>query len=185
MKGRTLPRVTTEIGIDFPDMSEETQAKLYLNLYLSQFANGYANTGLYLLKGRENEPAHEIFAFYKLDYAPKQAAHLMHNFTSVLDDRRPVAAADFKPLAYAVPDMPPTSHDLLLQRSDGNRILILWGERFASGGADELTVKLAEKARCVLAYDPACGVAAQKTYADADAIPVSLSDHPVILEIVD
>jgi hypothetical protein len=183
---KTLPRVTTETGIDFPDMSEETQARLYLNLYLSQFANGYAQTGLYLLKGRANEPAHEIFAFFKLDYAPKKAAHYMHNFTAILEEGKFAlsSAVKFAPLDYSIPDMPETSHELLLQRANGNHVLVLWGERFASGGSDDIVVKFGKAARCVLVYDPVEGVAAQKTYANAGEIPVSLTDHPVILEIV-
>jgi hypothetical protein len=67
-------------------VTEEIQARLYLNLYLSQYKRGWKHTAIYLLKGRANEPDHEAFAFYTLDNQPKQAAHYLHNFTTILAD---------------------------------------------------------------------------------------------------
>ena len=106
----------------------------------------------------------------------------MHNFTTILDDRKP--PAELTPLAYEISGMTETSHDLLLQRSNGNHVLIVWGERYKSGGADDVVVKLGKPARAVLVYDPTKGAAVQKTYANTDNIPLSLSDHPFILEII-
>ncbi len=181
---KTLPRVTTETGIETSDeVSEDLQARLYLNLYLSQFKQGWSYTAMYLFKGRVDEGAHEKFAFYKLDYTPKQAAHYMHNFTTILADKKPVST--FKKLNYAIPDQPDTAHDLLLQKSNGNFVLILWGERFKSGGADDITVKLGKKFKRVFVYDPTLGTGIQQTLSDVDTIPVSLTDHPVILEITE
>ena len=179
---KTLPRVTTETGIHMPELPEELQGKLYLNLYLSQFANGFKHTAIYLLKGRADEPGDNPFAFFNLDNSPKQCAHHLHNFTTILDDRKPVT--EFKPLNYSIADMPETSHDLLLQRSNGNHVLILWGERFVSPGSDDIVVKLGKPARAVLVYNPVVGTAVQRMYTDVDTIPVSLTDHPFILEII-
>ena len=182
---KTLPRVTTEIGIQAGHygVTEEHQARLYLNMYLSQFKQGWSYTAAYLLKGRSDEPHYESFALYRLNYAPKQAAHYLHNFTTILDEPKPVAQIKPRPLDYAIADMPATSHDLLLQRSNGNHVLILWGERFKSGGADNITVKLGRPAKTILVYDPIHGHHIQRTLADTDTIPVSLTDHPIILEI--
>ena len=186
---KTLPRVTTETGITVgtgeSDVTEEMQARMYLNLYLSQFAQGWSHTAMYLFKGRVDEPDHEAFAFYKLDYTPKQAAHYMHNFTTILNDKKPVAASAFKKLDYEIPDQPWTTHDLLLQRSNGAFCLVLWGERFKSGGSDDITVKLGRPYKRVFVYDPVLGKGIQQTLSETDTIPVSLTDHPVILEITD
>ena len=180
-----LPRVTTETGIVIDnEVSEDLQGRLYLDLYLSQFKQGWKHTAIYLFKGRANEPEHESFAFYKLDNSPKQAAHYMHNFTSILDDKAPDSPLGGK-LDYTIPAQPATTHDLLLQRSNGNFVLILWGERFKSGGSDDITIKLAQKFNRVLVYDPIIGTDIQQTLSDTDAIPVSLTDHPVILEFTD
>jgi len=180
----TLPRVTTETGYAISEkegVTEEIQARLYLNLYLSQFKQGWKHTAVYLLKGRANEPDHEKFAFYTLDYKPKQAAHYMHNFTTILADRKPVKLPGR--LAYIIPNQPNTVHDLLLQKSGGSYILIIWGERFGSGGTDNITVRFGKKIKRLNVYDPTTGVLPLKKYQKIDSIELEISDHPVILEM--
>ena len=179
-----LPRVTTETGIGINEkegITEEIQARLYLNLYLSQFKRGWKYTAVYLLKGRSNEPKHEKFAFYTLDYKPKQAAHYMHNFTSILADNKEPSSLNM--MNYYIPEQPSTTHDLLLQKSDGAFVLILWGERFASKGTDNITVNLGKKYKKIKIYDPIIGTSPIRKIKNTDKINLSLSDHPVIVEI--
>jgi len=180
----TLPRVTTETGIAIEEkegVTEEIQARLYLNLYLSQFKQGWKHTAIYLLKGRANEPAHEKFAFYTLDYQPKKAAHYMHNFTAILADNKTVKSLG--QLAYAIPNQPTTTHDLLLQKSNGRYLLVIWGERFGSGGADQITVKFGKKVKSIDVYDPTIGKTPVNNHPKTGSIDLEVSDHPVILEI--
>ena len=182
----TLPRVTTETGFAIkPEdgVTEEVQARLYLNLYLSQFKRGWEHTAIYLLKGRANEPLHETYAFYTLDYKPKQAAHYMHNFTTILADDKDFVSSG--KLNYSIPNQPATTHDLLLQKSNGNFVLVLWGERFASKGSDNIKLQLGKKYKKVTIYDPTVGTAAVKELSMADYVDLSLSDHPVVVEIAD
>jgi hypothetical protein len=121
----TLPRVTTETGYPMGgEVTEEIQARLFLNLYLSQYKRGWSHTAIYLLRTRSNEPAHESYAIYRIDQAPKQAAHYLHNLTTILADRVPVPAPGR--LEYSLPNQPPTVHDLLLQKSDGTYVLMSW-----------------------------------------------------------
>lgn len=137
---RTLPRVTTETGYPIGDgVTEETQARLFMNLYLSQFKRRWSHTAIYLLRTRSNEPAHERYAIYRMDYTPKQAAHYLHNLTTVLADSGRVSKLG--QVAYSIANQPETVHDLLLQKSDGTFELVLWGERFTSG-SDEVRVNL-------------------------------------------
>jgi hypothetical protein len=181
----TLPRVTTETGYhvtpEDTTVTEETQARLYLNLYLSQFKQGWKYTAVYLLKGRANEPEHESYAFYTLDYKPRQAAHYMHNFTTILADNEDLAAPG--KLNYSIADQPATTHDLLLQKSNGNFVLVLWGERFASGGADDIQLNLGGNRKKVTIFDPITGTEAVKELNDVNTVDLSLSDHPLIVEI--
>ena len=183
-KLETLPRVTTETGFAISEkegVTEEIQARLYLNLYLSQFKQGWKHTAIYLLKGRANEPDHETFAFYTLDYKPKQAAHYLHNFTTILADDKPVKVPGT--LAYAIPHQPATSHDLLLQKSNGHFLLVVWGERFGSGGVDRLTVRFGKKVKHINVYDPTTGMAIVNSYQKTASLDVEVSDHPIVLEI--
>ena len=180
----TLPRVTTETGYAISEkegVTEEIQARLYLNLYLSQFKQGWKHTAVYLLKGRVNEPDHEKFAFYTLDYKPKQAAHYMHNFTTILADQKPAKSQGW--LAYDIPDRTVTTHDLLLQKSDGCYMLVIWGERFGSGGADKITVRFGGKIKQVDVYDPTIGTLSLNKHQNINFLELEVSDHPVILEI--
>ena len=68
-------------------MTEEIQARLFMNLYLSQFKRRWSHTAIYLLRTRSNEPGHERYAIYRMDYIPKQSAHYLHNMTTILADR--------------------------------------------------------------------------------------------------
>lgn len=178
---RTLPRVTTETGYPVGDLvTEEIQARLFLNLYLSQFKRGWSHTSIYLLRTRSNEPAHHTYALFKIDEAPKQAAHYLHNLTSILADRG--EGAPSRSLGYSIANQPETVHDLLLQRGDGTMLLVLWGECF-EGGVDEVTVDLGAEFGTVRIYDPTQGTSPVGEHANERRIQLRLTDHPVILEL--
>ncbi len=177
----TLPRVTTETGYPVGGpVTEEIQARLFVSLYLSQFKRRWRHTAIYLLRTRSNEPAHHTYAMYKMDYAPKQAAHYLHNLTTILADSGSVPAPG--QFAYSIPNQPATVHDLLLQKSDGTFALVLWGERFA-GGADKVTVDLGARYATVKVYDPTAGTLPMQSLADVGSLALTLTDHPVIIEV--
>jgi len=176
-----LPRVTTETGIAVKgEITEEIQARLFLNLYLSQFKRGWSSTSVYLLRTRSNEPAHESYAFYKMDYSPKQAAHYLHNLTTILEDNGTIS----KPgkLRFFIKNRSETVHDLLLQKSNGKFFLVLWGERF-TGGTDKITVQLDRIFSSVKIYDPTHGESPVMRLSEAREITFFLSNHPLIIEL--
>jgi len=176
----TLPRVTTETGYPVGgEVTEEIQARLFLNLYLSQFKRRWSHTAIYLLRTRSNEPAHERYAIFRMDYAPKQAAHYLHNLTTILADSGSVAVPER--MDYSISNQPTTVHDLLLQKSDGTFELVLWGERFA-GGSDQVMVNLGVMYDTINVYDPTRGASPVQTAAGADSIRLTLSNHPMIVE---
>jgi hypothetical protein len=178
---KSLPRVTTETGIAAKDeITEEIQARLFLNLYLSQFKRGWSYTSVYLLKSRSNEPAHEPYAFYKMDYSPKQATHYLHNFTTILEDNGTIS--NHGKLSYTIENRSETVHDLLLQKSNGKFFLVLWGERF-TGGTDEITLHLDRKFPTVEIFNPTIGTDAVQILEDVQKIDLSLSNHPLIIEL--
>ena len=178
----TLPRVTTETCYPVgEDVNEEIQARLFMNLYLSQFKRGWSHTSIYLLRTRSNETAHERYAIYKIDYTPKQAAHYLHNLTTILDDN--VMASSQRRLGYAIAGRSDTVHDLLLQKSDGRFELVLWGERF-TGGSDDVTINLDATYATVKVYDPTIGTSPAQTLTGVSRVTLSLSDHPVIIEVM-
>lgn len=177
----SLPRVTSETGYAVGGaVDEETQARLFLALYLAQFKRGWSHTAIYLLRTRSNEPAHESYALYKMDYTPKQAAHYIHNLTTILADKAGNRAPDR--LNYSIPGQPPAVHDLLLQKSDGTFALVVWGERFA-GGSEEVTVDLGGSFSSINVYDPTRGTTPVRGLSNTGAVTLTLSNHPFILEL--
>ena len=83
---------------------------------------------------------------------------------------------------YTIPDCPETVHDLLLQKSNGNLYLIVWGERY-TGGEDKITISLGETCKQVNIYDPTFATDAVDDYQNVSTIDLSLRDTPFILEI--
>jgi hypothetical protein len=134
---------------------------------------------VYLLRDRGDEAGNQAFGFFKPDYAPRKAAVYLHNLTAILADRGAVE----KPgrLEYSIAGQPPTVHELLLQRSDGTFLLVVWDERVK--GADEVTIHLGRRRRVVKVCDPTVGTEPVKEYTDAESVRLTLSDHPVVLMI--
>jgi hypothetical protein len=181
-----VPKVTTETGWPSvggltPGIPEDAQAKVYLNVYLSQFARGFKHTFIYEMKDGQGSPG-LTFGLFRNDNTPKPAAHFVHNLTSILVDLSKRATLGL--LNYSVSGAPATFHDLLLQHSDGRFYLILWNERIPNdGGADDVTVDLGQAFPRVNLYDPTLGTGIQKAYGNVRVLPLTMKDHPVILEL--
>lgn len=177
----TLPRVTTETGVTIEGVfTERVQALLYLSVYLAQFRRGWRHTSIYLLRDRVDEAGNQTFGFFRPDYSPRLSAIYLHNLTTILADEKPVR----KPatLPYSIPEQPETVHDLLLQKSSGVLELVIWDERF-TGGQDEVVVNLGETFRVVRIYDPTQGTTPVKIISRVNRVQLTLSDHPLILEL--
>ncbi|MDB5001849.1 MAG: glycosyl hydrolase [Mucilaginibacter sp.] len=175
-----LPKVTTETGVTLGEkVSEEKQACLYTNLYLSQFKRKWSYTAIYLLRDRSDESGNQTFGFYQKDYTPRKAAVYLHNLTTILTDKgslkKPAA------LAYTIANQPETVHDLLLQNSNGKFQLVIWDEK--ATGTDEVKVSLGKKFSSVKVYDPTVGASANQSLKNVNEIALSLSDHPVVVEL--
>jgi hypothetical protein len=126
-----------------------------------------------------DEGGNQKFGFYRPDYTPRKAAVYLHNLTTILADRGFLE----KPgkLDYSIPGEPATMHDLLLQRSDGAFELLVWGERLK--GSDDVSVNLGGTRSSVKVYDPTIATSPAQTLTNVRSVPLSLSDHPMIVEV--
>jgi hypothetical protein len=177
----TLPRVTTETGMTIDaTCTEEIQARLYLGVYLAQFARGWSWTAMYLLRDRVDEGGNQTFGLYRPDYSPRPSAVYLHNLTTILADQARIAVPGR--LDYAIADRPAAVHDLLLQKSDGRFDLVVWGERYLSRPA-EATVTLGRRFRTVTLFDPTVGVDPVQSLKDTDTVKLTLGTNPVIIEL--
>jgi hypothetical protein len=180
----TLPRVTTETGWSTKSgggghtdgITEEEQGKLFVNLYLDAFKRGWAYTFIYMLHDSKGQGA---WGFVRGDYSHKPSADYLHNLTTLLADK----SSGFTPrkLDYSISDKPVTVHDMLIEKSDGTLALAVWDER--AKGSDDVTVKFAAPQASVKIYDPTRGTVPIRTLAHAASLPLTLSDHALIIEI--
>ena len=175
-----LPKVTTETGVTIQnDFTEEKQARLYLNLYLAQFKRKWSYTAVYLLRDRSDEEGNQSFGFYQKDYTPRKAAVYLHNFTTILADKGVVKK--FGALAYVIDNQPETVHDLLLQNSNGKFQLVIWDEK--ANGTDKVKLNFGKKQATIKVYDPTISESVQQTLKNSSSLTLTLSDHPVIVEL--
>lgn len=84
-------------------------------------------------------------------------------------------------LDFAIVNQPKTVHDLLLQRSDGTFLLIVWGERLR--GQDSVTVHLGVTRASARIYDPTTNIEPIQTLTKVVSLELTLSDHPIVVAI--
>ena len=180
----TLPRVTTETGWDSVSNpgGEATQGSVLINTYLAQFRRGWSYTFIYELGEGEGGGGNQ--GLFHNDWSPKLAATYIHNLTSILADvgSENTERRRFKDtLNYSIAGKPPTVHDLLMQKSNGNFELVIWGEQIE--GASDVVVELRDTHEVVDIYDITKGTAPFQRLTNVSQVPLSLSDHAVILEV--
>jgi len=184
-----LPRVTTETGVTIGSydgaVTEDLHGKLISCMYLSQFKNKYSYTALYILRDRVDESGNQKFGLFTPENTPRKAARYLHNMTSVLNDFGYDQIDSTGELDYDIHNISETVHDLLLQKNQNEFYLILWDERF-TGGKDEITIEFGEPPKVIDIYDTVGGTEIIKSYDENDktkSVELTLTDHPVILEI--
>ncbi len=176
---KAIPRVTTETGATISGaLTEDMQGKMYLSCYLAQFAQGWSHTAMYIMRDRSDEAGNQSFGFYDKNYRPRKAAHYLHNMTTILADNS--SPKRLKPLSYTIEGQTAEVHDLLLQKSDGGYMLIVWGEHYASGKSN-VTVRFNKKHSLKL-FNPIKGTS-PTCEGKMDNALLELTDHPIIIEI--
>lgn len=174
-----LPRVCTETGWTTRgkgSVTEEQQARIFLNLYLDGFKQGWKYTFIYMLR---DDPNQGYWGLFDTSYQAKTSGKYLHNLTTILADKSAPASAGT--LAYSIPAQPATVHDLLLQKSDGTFALAVWDERVL--GSDSVKVNLGGAHAGVKVYDPTTGTAPTQTLGRVRTLTLTLSDHPVIVAV--
>jgi hypothetical protein len=176
-----LPRVTTETGWDSVDGigGERVQGTILVNNYLAQFKRGWRYTFIYELRDGEGGGGNP--GLFNSRSQPKLAATYIHNLTTILADKTPLAQP--ASLDYSISNEPSTVHDLLIQKSSGIFELVVWGE--STKGSDEISINLGHAHAEVNLYDVTVGTTPEQTLTNIDSISLKLSDHAVIVEIID
>jgi hypothetical protein len=173
-----LQRVTTETGWDSVGPGKERlQGVVLVNTYLAQFKRGWRYTFVYQL--RDDEGGDSDQGLYRKNSTPKLSATYIHYLTSILADKAP--ASQPGRLNYSIANKPATVHDLLLQKSSGIFELVIWGEQVS--GSNNLTVNLGGIYATVKIYDTTSGTSPIQILTNVGSVPLTVSDHAVIIEI--
>jgi hypothetical protein len=176
----SVPRVTTETGWDSVSDpgGEDVQGKVLTNLYLDQFAEGWSYTFIYELGDGEGGGGNQ--GLFHSDWTPKLSATYIHNLTTILADPGPPASPGA--LTYSIPNEPTTVHDMLMQKSNGVFELAVWGEQVQ--GSNNVSVRFGgATVSTVNVYDVTLGSTPVQTYSDVKGVPLTLSDHAMIVEV--
>jgi hypothetical protein len=173
-----VPRVTTETGWDSisDPGGEAVQGAVLTNTYLAQFKRGWRYTFIYELRDGEGGPGAQ--GLYHGD-TPKQAAIDIHNLTTILADDKPRPDPDR--LSYAIENAPPTVHDLLFQKSNGEFDLVVWDER--AHGTDHVTVMFRDLQPVISLYDIIRGSGPIASFKAVRRVKLSLTDHALVVAL--
>jgi hypothetical protein len=195
------PAVITEAGyttltsVWYNGVSETVQAKYTLDTLMDAYQKGVPETYLYELLdesqfGSNSSQSH--FGLFHADGSPKLAATAIHNLTAILQDTGPSANTASGSLTYALSGTPTTSHDMVFAKSNGKVDLVLWAEPVlwnqstqssVAATPSPVTVTFAQTESLVKVYDPLLGSTPIATYANVSSIQVTLSDHPLVIEV--
>lgn len=172
-------------------VTEMVQAKSLLNFVFDAYSLGVRRTYIYQLadeyadsSGREFE---HHFGLFRNDSSPKVAATAFRNLTTLLNDWVNPAPSS---LAYSISGMPATGHQLLLKKSNGNFIIVVWNDvkvwdnllyREVAAPIQQVRVDLGTQASQVRIFDPLVGTTPTKIYQNIQGLNVTLLDHPVLV----
>jgi hypothetical protein len=198
-----LPLVITETGYTtdsnnhYAGINEAGQAKYTLDSLLDFYKRGVSQTFLYELFDEISVGPSDIQSHYGLfnsDGTPKLVATAIHNLITILSD--PDASSSFTPgsLNYTVSNLtaPYASH-LLLEKSNGTFDLVLWAEpqiwnpttqTEIAAANNRVTVHFGQVQGNVRVFDPLLGSTPIATYFNVQQVMVDITDHPVIVEVV-
>ncbi|MBR0801686.1 RHS repeat protein, partial [Bradyrhizobium jicamae] len=196
------PVVFTETGYDtmtsdsMSGVDQTVQAKYTLDTLMDAFKDGVSQTFLYELFDEASDPnftnAQAHFGLFNNDGSPKLVATAIHNLTTILSD--PNASQPFTPgsLSYSLGNMPSGASQMLLEKHNGTFDLVLWNEqdiwnstthKEIAASTSTVTVNLGKSYAVIYVYDPLVGTSPIATYTNVSQIKVSLTDHPLIIQI--
>jgi hypothetical protein len=189
------PTVITETG--YPtvpsNVDEVSAAKYNLNTFCENALHGIARTYLYELVDTNSSSidtnTEDHYGEFHDDWTPKASATAIHNLTSILKSVGSGTSAGR--LNYSVSGLPGTGHTFLLGSSTAFDIVVwidatVYDRKTASDIATpaySATVDLGRKFAAVTVYDPMHGVTPVAAYSNISKLAMSVTDHPVIVQV--
>ncbi len=173
------------------------QARYDLDLLMDATQMGVRATYFYELLDKRDDPQQiyleNHYGLFHADGTPKPAATALHNLSSILADGG-ATATGFQTggLDYSVSGLPAPGDSLVLQKSNGAYDLVIWtepkiwnavGKFQISAPAAQAVTSLGAAASQVTVFNPLLGTAPVAAASDASSVTISVTDHPVVIEI--
>lgn len=190
------PAVYTETGYSTVDVSPTVQAKFTLDLLFDTASQGVSRTYLYeLMDAYAPGSAQGDHGWGLFDYtgAAKPAATAIHNLTTILKAAGTGAAvSQASSLTYQVTGLASTGHTMMLSNPNGTYDVVVWAEpkiwdatthHEIAATAQTATISLSSAVAGYSVYDPLTGTSAISSGGPTSTIKVTLTDHPVIIEL--
>jgi putative heme iron utilization protein len=189
--GYTTLESTVGIGVN-----EDAQAKLVLSNLLLAYEDGSSATYLYELfdspssASRGDKEAY--FGLFNSDGTPKEAAVAVHNLTTILSHGDDGSAHTGTDLNFTLSNAPSNTHTMLMNKSGAVSDLVVWADTIVwdsstqteiTTPATTVTVNLGQVESVVYVYDPLQGTSPIAVYYNTSTIQISLSDHPLVIEV--
>ena len=193
-----LPTVVTETGYTtntndgYSGASQTADAKSLLDSLFDLYKNkSVVRTFVYELFDDASDPSltnsQYHYGLFNFDGTPKTAATAIHNLSAIMGN-----AAGATGLSYSIANLQSTGYSALFQKSSGAYDIVVWNDAAVwspssksdiTVPATTVTVTLPQSYANVSVFDPMVGSTAINTYSNVSQVPISVSDHPVIVEV--
>jgi serralysin len=172
------PVITTEIGWnESQGFSQADIAKYVVQAALDGMKDGDAKTYFYGLF----DDGSGLFGLMNQDGTPKPAGTALHNLTTLLSDDSPTAGTFATgSLNYTLTGTTANDNSLLMEKSDGSYWISLWDE---NDPVHSVTLTLDGTASELAVFNPLLGTSKVQDVANTNAITLSISDSPLIVEV--
>ena len=179
---------------DQPAVSETAAAKYIPRLFLENFSQGIRRTYLYEFLDEAPDPGLTNFQMHwgllRSDGSEKPAFTAVKNLINELSDS--AEPAHLEQMTYSLSTSNTEICHLLLQKSDGQFLLILWQEVSSYDGKKQqdiavspqpVTLMLDHSARSISTYEPTVQAQPSHVYANVAKVSLEVPDHPLVIQI--
>ena len=179
---------------DQPAVSETAAAKYIPRLFLENFSQGIRRTYLYEFLDEAPDPGLTNFQMHwgllRSDGSEKPAFTAVKNLINELSDS--AEPAHLEQMSYSLSTSNTEICHLLLQKSDGQFLLILWQEVSSYDGKKQqdiavspqpVTLMLDHSARSISTYEPTVQAEPSHVYANVAKVSLEVPDHPLVIQI--
>jgi hypothetical protein len=192
----TAPAVYTETGYSSAQVTPYVQEVYTLDLLMDTANDGISKTYLYDLVDAYapgSVQGDDGYGLFDNATAAKPVATAIHNLTSILADTGATAASFATTrLGYSISGLGADGNSMVMETSNGTYELVIWAEpeiydvatgTYTAAPAQNVTVSLAKTFGSIEVFDATIGTNAIASDANADSVTVSVTDHPIIIQL--